>query len=83
MNSLITIITSTEPEVKNRSLDEVCKMLTAEELLQESLALEQYRRSEPNLYNRVRALFFLYAIHRFYIPFQKNIDTRAIRNNFV
>jgi hypothetical protein len=31
-------------------------------------ALERFRRASENLYHRVRALFFLYAIHRFYLP---------------
>jgi hypothetical protein len=31
-------------------------------------ALERFRRGCDNLYERVRALFFLYAIHRFHIP---------------
>jgi hypothetical protein len=33
---------------------------------------------EPNLYHRVRALFFLYAIHRFYIPLIEGIGTEGI-----
>ena len=31
-------------------------------------ALDRFRRASDNLYQRVRALFFLYAIHRFHIP---------------
>ena len=30
--------------------------------------LERLRHSSENLYERVRALFFLYAIHRFHLP---------------
>ena len=30
--------------------------------------LDRFRRSSDNLYHRVRALFFLYAIHRFHVP---------------
>ena len=30
--------------------------------------LEAFRRASDNLYERVRALFFLYAIHRFHLP---------------
>jgi len=30
--------------------------------------LETFRRASDNLYERVRALFFLYAIHRFHLP---------------
>ena len=31
-------------------------------------ALDRFRRASDNLYERVRALFFLYAIHRFHLP---------------
>jgi len=78
MSTLINIIKATDPEVKNRSLDEVCKRMTLNDLVQETLALELYRKAETNLYNRVRALFFLYAIHRFYIPYQQKVSTRGL-----
>lgn len=78
MNQLITIIQSTDPLVKNRSLDEFCKDLSVKELLAESKELEIYRNVESNLYNRVRALFFLYAIHRFYFPLYSDIGTEGI-----
>ncbi len=42
--------------------------LTIDQLLAECQALERFRRDCDNLYERVRALFFLYAIHRFHIP---------------
>ena len=32
--------------------------------------LDAFRRTSDNLYERVRALFFLYAIHRFHLPRQ-------------
>jgi UDP-N-acetylglucosamine pyrophosphorylase len=67
MSKLITIIQSNNPDIKNRSLDEFCSNISLEELLNETSELELYRKEEANLYNRVRALFFLYAIHRFYI----------------
>jgi hypothetical protein len=37
-------------------------------LLDELMELERLRHSNQNLYERVRALFFLYAIHRFHLP---------------
>lgn len=78
MSHLINIICSSDPAIKNKSLDEFCKKATSDVLLNEAAALEHYRKEEPNLYSRVRALFFLYAIHRFYIPLQKNIGTEGI-----
>jgi hypothetical protein len=67
MSELISIIRSSDPAVKNKSLDEFCRNASLPELLDETRQLELYRKEEANLYNRVRALFFLYAIHRFYI----------------
>jgi len=78
MSQLIKIIRSTDPSVKNRSLDEFCTNASLNELLDETKELEIYRKGESNLYNRVRALFFLYAIHRFHVPLHSNIGTEGI-----
>jgi hypothetical protein len=68
VSELIGVITSREPSVRNRSLDSYCRTASLEQLLEECQALDRFRRSSNNLYERVRALFFLYAIHRFHIP---------------
>ncbi len=39
-----------------------------EVLLEQCARLDAFRRRSENLYERVRALFFLYAIHRFHLP---------------
>jgi hypothetical protein len=65
---LVELITSADPAVRNRSLEGVCGRLDLPALLQEANALENFRKSSTNLYERVRALFFLYAIHRFHLP---------------
>ncbi|HQE92893.1 MAG TPA: UTP--glucose-1-phosphate uridylyltransferase [Anaerolineae bacterium] len=65
---LIDIITAGDPAVRNRSLDAFCRTASLTELLDECAALEAFRRASDNLYERVRALFFLYAIHRFHLP---------------
>jgi hypothetical protein len=67
MSELIKVIGSSDPAIKNKSLDEFCRKMSLAELMQETRELEAYRKEETNLYNRVRALFFLYAMHRFYI----------------
>ena len=36
--------------------------------MEECVELDTFRRRSENLYERVRALFFLYAIHRFHLP---------------
>ena len=68
MSELWTIITATDPEVRNRSLDTVCHRATAAQLLAEAADLEDKRHTSENLYERVRALFFLASIHRFHLP---------------
>jgi len=77
MSRLTEIICATDPAIKNRSLDEICRDASLNTLLDEANALEIYRKEETNLYNRVRALFFLYAIHRFYIPLRPGIGTEG------
>jgi hypothetical protein len=68
MSHLIKIITADDPDLRNRSLDAFCRDATTEELLAECDSLELFRQTNDNLYERVRALFFLYAIHRFHLP---------------
>ncbi|MGD1106533.1 MAG: UTP--glucose-1-phosphate uridylyltransferase [Terracidiphilus sp.] len=68
MSGLWTIITATDAQIRNRSLDAFCRTASTEQLLAEAAELERLRHSSENLYERVRALFFLYAIHRFHLP---------------
>ena len=68
MPSLIEIIKSTDTAVRDISLDRFCTGMDADQLLAECQLLDAFRRKADNLYERVRALFFLYAIHRFYMP---------------
>src|ERR1039457_1771938 len=68
MPELIRIITVTEPGLRDQSLEGACAGLALQELLHESASLDDFRRHSENLYERVRALFFLYAIHRFHLP---------------
>ncbi|HEY2951106.1 MAG TPA: hypothetical protein VGK40_00910, partial [Verrucomicrobiae bacterium] len=68
MHDLTAIITAPDAETRNQSLDAACAKLSLSELLQQCSGLDLFRRRSENLYERVRALFFLYAIHRFYLP---------------
>ena len=68
MNQLIEIITSQDDGLRNRSLDSVCRDATLAELLEHVQAIDRFRRSEENLYHRVRGLFFLAAIYRYHLP---------------
>ncbi|MGA2113950.1 MAG: UTP--glucose-1-phosphate uridylyltransferase [Bryobacteraceae bacterium] len=67
MSRLTRVITASGNE-RDSPLDGACQGATLDELLGECGALDNFRRSCDNLYQRVRALFFLYAIHRFHIP---------------
>ncbi|HCB49608.1 MAG TPA: hypothetical protein DEP47_08815, partial [Chloroflexi bacterium] len=64
MSELTDIITAADPDIRNRSLDAFCRAAPLEELMAECQVLDQWRRESPNLYVRVRALLFLYSIHR-------------------
>src|SRR6476660_729252 len=68
MPDLIGIITSPDAATRNQSLDSACAGLSAEQLLEQCAALDQFRRRSENLFERVRALLFLYAINRFHLP---------------
>ena len=78
MSQLVHIITAADPEVRNRSLDAFCRSASAQQLLAECAALEAFRRTSDNLYERVRALLFLYAIHRFHLPYKLDGGARSL-----
>jgi hypothetical protein len=78
MSYLIETITADEPTVRNRSLDAFCRDATKDILLAECEALDEFRHQSDNLYERVRALFFLYAIHRFHLPLTENMNRGGI-----
>ncbi len=78
MSKLVTLITCKDPEIRDQSLDVFCRSASLEQLLNECSALEDFRHSSSNLYEQVRSLFFLYAIHRFYIPGKKGIIRRGL-----
>ena len=65
---LIKVITSIDPVQRNQSLDVICASLNREALEHECVALDAFWRESENLYERVRALFFLYSIYRFHLP---------------
>jgi hypothetical protein len=65
---LTEIITGSEADVRNQSLDAACRGLGVSELLEQCASLDAFRRKSDNLYERVRALFFLYGIYRFHLP---------------
>ncbi|MFN2137088.1 MAG: UTP--glucose-1-phosphate uridylyltransferase [Candidatus Promineifilaceae bacterium] len=74
MSQLITIITSSDPVVRNKSLDSFARDASLSTLLTETAELDFFRQQSSNLYFRVRALFFLYAIYRFHLPQKEGLE---------
>ncbi|HSW49875.1 MAG TPA: hypothetical protein VLH09_06845, partial [Bryobacteraceae bacterium] len=70
MGELVGIISARDPQTRDRALEESCDSASTATLLAECEELERFRRSSPSLYEQVRALFFLSAIHRFHLPFR-------------
>ena len=73
MSELIDIIASPDAETRNRSVDQFCSRASTNELLGECAALNDFCRANENLYERVRALFSLYAIHRFHLQYRPEL----------
>ncbi|MFO1496905.1 MAG: UTP--glucose-1-phosphate uridylyltransferase [Verrucomicrobiota bacterium] len=74
---LVQIITSSDPASRDTSLEAVCGPADLRALLAECEELEQFRRRSRNLYERVRALFFLYAVHRFHLPLKPGMTAKG------
>src|SRR5512137_2972871 len=77
MPDLISIITATDPALRNQPLEAACAELSLDALLQQCAGLDSFRRRSENLYERVRALLFLYAIHRFHLPDKLGVAPRS------
>jgi hypothetical protein len=67
------IITSADPDVRNLSLEQACAGRDLAALLAECAALDAFRRNAPNLFERVRATTFLYALYRFHLPLRREL----------
>ncbi|MCR4413430.1 MAG: UTP--glucose-1-phosphate uridylyltransferase [Thermoguttaceae bacterium] len=78
IDQLIAIIASDDPDVRNRSLDGFCRQSTARKLLDACAALDRFRRTSENLYQRVRALFFLSTIYRYHLPEKLPVGSHAL-----
>ncbi|MGO9481667.1 MAG: UTP--glucose-1-phosphate uridylyltransferase, partial [Candidatus Kryptoniota bacterium] len=78
MSVLTSLITAESQDTRNQALSSFCAPASLEQLLDECDALENFRHTSSSLYEQVRALFFLYAIHRFHIPSKKGFATRGL-----
>ncbi|RDV15442.1 UTP--glucose-1-phosphate uridylyltransferase [Pontibacter diazotrophicus] len=67
MNIFIQTITSSDAAERNRSFFEISQKLSVRELLAAMRELDAFRKTTPNLYEKVRAILFLYAGFRFFL----------------
>ena len=67
-SDFLATITSDSPEIRNRSLESLCRDLSADDLLSSCKELDRFRRTSDNLYEQVRALFLLSGIYRYHLP---------------
>ena len=67
MNIFIETITSTDPLKRNRSFFEMSQGLGTAQLLDALLELDNFRKQTSSLYDKVRAILFLYAGFRFFL----------------
>lgn len=68
MSRLLEIILSHDKTERDTPLEEAIQDMSFDDLILECDALDEFRRTRESLYEKVRALFFLYALHRFYLP---------------
>ncbi len=52
----------------DHTFDSLCRAADLSRLESHAAQLEDFRRSTPNFYHGVRAVFFLAALHRYYLP---------------
>ncbi len=67
LSRLVAILETADDALRHRSLEAAVAGLDVEALLHECRALDAFRARTDNLYQRVRALFFLQAIHRYHL----------------
>ena len=71
---VLEIILSEDPTVRNGSLDELCAGASLTELNEMCGVLDPFWRKSDNLYERVRALFFLADLYRFHLPVAEGME---------
>lgn len=75
--NLLDIIRSVEPATRNAAIDQWCAGRSIAELLAAADELDAFRAREANLYQRVRALFFIAAIHRYHLPAHPELERKG------
>src|SRR3954469_23359825 len=67
------LIASANAATRDQPIDRWCEGRSIAQLLADCAELDTYRRRETNLYQRVRALFFITAIHRYHLPVRPDL----------
>jgi galactokinase/mevalonate kinase-like predicted kinase len=76
--TLIETITSSAPEIRDRSVRGLVAGASLSGKLRACEALERFRRESENLYQRVRASLFLHAIYRYEIQDDPSIQPTGL-----
>ncbi len=77
-SALVEIITSGDRTVRDTPLERYCRTASLAALQHECATLDAFRRQSGNLYERVRATFFLYAVHRFHLPGKRGLPAAGV-----
>jgi len=80
MNIFIETIVSQIPEKRNRSFFELASAFSAKELIELLDEVEEFRKSTNNLYEKVRAILFLYAGFRYFLADNSEIPQAGLIN---
>ncbi len=67
MNVFIETITSADPAKRDRSFFGLSRSMPVDQLEQDLKELDQFRKTTSSLYDKVRAILFLYAGFRFFL----------------
>ncbi|WP_205500851.1 UTP--glucose-1-phosphate uridylyltransferase [Rufibacter psychrotolerans] len=67
MNPFIQTITSTNPVERNRSFFQMSRTMSSNDLFIALRELDSFRKTTPSLYDKVRAIQFLFAGYRFFL----------------
>jgi hypothetical protein len=66
-------IITADTDLRDYPLDDFCASASFKTLFAECADLEAFRHESTNLYEKVRACFFLYALHRFHLPIRREL----------
>jgi len=73
MNIFINTIISSDPAERNQSFYALSQNMSTPQLFRALRELDEFRKTTPNLYEKVRAILFLYAGYRFFLMEAKDV----------